>query len=680
MTPINRLAGGCLQPLGHLSARRRTVSTPRPGISHPGALDKSGVPDADIRGDGPVTPCGRLPVGIVAATLVAALLAAAAGALPWRDAILDGVEIGCAVALLVRALRPGHRLAWALLGVSLMARGAPATSSTRSTRTCRSRFADLGWLAFSPPAAAAVVLLTASRARGIGSACLAGRRDRRPCDRGGGRGDRARPRGGDLLRALARDRREPRLPSGGRLPAGARRRGPRGRRLVGPALPPPRHRPRPDRRRRRHLPRPLRSRGLAGPERARRALARGDHRHRGGRLGGGPRRRHGGRAGPAPDRGPGRRRRRGSRHHHRGPGPRPARVAGARDGHPPARDRALRAHVRGEGARARRATPAGGHRPADGPRQPPRLPRAPGRRGRRARGATAASWPWPCSTSTTSRRSTTSTATRSATACCARRAAPACAGAATGDVVARLGGEEFAWLMPETDGWSAWQAAERARAACAGAPFAGVGRVTVSAGVCDLARRAAARRALPPGRRRPLLGEGATGATSRFLYSARCRRGRCSAEERRAARARRRPLTEHPRPGARGGRARTPPPGATPSASPPSPRALADGRSAGRDARRRCCTRPPWCTTSARSASPTHLLFKPGALTAEEYEHGQGTPPSAPRSLADVLSPSRSPGSAATTSAWTASGYPDGLAGERSPRAPASSRSPTLGT
>ncbi|MGE3140302.1 MAG: diguanylate cyclase [Thermoleophilia bacterium] len=57
-----------------------------------------------------------------------------------------------------------------------------------------------------------------------------------------------------------------------------------------------------------------------------------------------------------------------------------------------------------------------------------------------------------------------------------------------GDVVGRLGGEEFGWLMPETDGMEAWQAAERARAAMAGAAFPEVGRVTVSAGVCDLAR------------------------------------------------------------------------------------------------------------------------------------------------------------------------------------------------
>ena len=57
-----------------------------------------------------------------------------------------------------------------------------------------------------------------------------------------------------------------------------------------------------------------------------------------------------------------------------------------------------------------------------------------------------------------------------------------------GDVLARIGGEEFAWLMPETDGMEAWQATERARAAMAETPFPEVGRVTVSGGVCDLER------------------------------------------------------------------------------------------------------------------------------------------------------------------------------------------------
>ncbi len=56
-----------------------------------------------------------------------------------------------------------------------------------------------------------------------------------------------------------------------------------------------------------------------------------------------------------------------------------------------------------------------------------------------------------------------------------------------GDIIARVGGEEFAWILPETDREGALAAAKRARHAIAGAPFDGVGRITTSAGVCALA-------------------------------------------------------------------------------------------------------------------------------------------------------------------------------------------------
>jgi diguanylate cyclase (GGDEF)-like protein len=55
-----------------------------------------------------------------------------------------------------------------------------------------------------------------------------------------------------------------------------------------------------------------------------------------------------------------------------------------------------------------------------------------------------------------------------------------------GEMVARIGGEEFAWILPETDGAGAVVAAERARRAIAGSPFPIAGRRTLSAGVCDL--------------------------------------------------------------------------------------------------------------------------------------------------------------------------------------------------
>jgi diguanylate cyclase (GGDEF)-like protein/PAS domain S-box-containing protein len=63
--------------------------------------------------------------------------------------------------------------------------------------------------------------------------------------------------------------------------------------------------------------------------------------------------------------------------------------------------------------------------------------------------------------------------------------------ARTKEVVARFGGEEFVWLLPETDGAEALRAAERARVAIASEPFGDAGFLTISAGVCEQSDAAA---------------------------------------------------------------------------------------------------------------------------------------------------------------------------------------------
>ena len=56
----------------------------------------------------------------------------------------------------------------------------------------------------------------------------------------------------------------------------------------------------------------------------------------------------------------------------------------------------------------------------------------------------------------------------------------------TGEHLARIGGEEFAWILPYADATGAEAAAERARQAVSAVPFGTVGTVTISAGVCEL--------------------------------------------------------------------------------------------------------------------------------------------------------------------------------------------------
>lgn len=56
------------------------------------------------------------------------------------------------------------------------------------------------------------------------------------------------------------------------------------------------------------------------------------------------------------------------------------------------------------------------------------------------------------------------------------------------ELLARCGGEEFGWLLPDSDRFDAHRAAERARQAIQDLAVPGVGPITISAGVCELAQ------------------------------------------------------------------------------------------------------------------------------------------------------------------------------------------------
>jgi diguanylate cyclase (GGDEF)-like protein len=55
-----------------------------------------------------------------------------------------------------------------------------------------------------------------------------------------------------------------------------------------------------------------------------------------------------------------------------------------------------------------------------------------------------------------------------------------------GDAVARIGGEEFAWIMPETNLPVAFDVAERVREAIAATDYGDATEVTISVGISEL--------------------------------------------------------------------------------------------------------------------------------------------------------------------------------------------------
>jgi diguanylate cyclase (GGDEF)-like protein/putative nucleotidyltransferase with HDIG domain len=232
-----------------------------------------------------------------------------------------------------------------------------------------------------------------------------------------------------------------------------------------------------------------------------------------------------------------------------------------------------------------------------------------------------------------------------------------------GDVLARIGGEEFAWLMPETDGMEAWQATERARAAMSEAPFPEVGRVTVSGGVCDL-ERADGSEALYRQADAALYWAKRNGRDVVFLYTPEAMEA--LGEEERAAELRRNQAFQSIRVLARAVDAKDP------STRRHSERvaALAEAiaRTLGWGVERVALLGEAALVHDVgKIAVSDSILFKPEVLTEAEMAKVSLHSALGAEMLSDVLSPEQASWVRAHHERWDGLGYPDGLAGEAVP-------------
>jgi diguanylate cyclase (GGDEF)-like protein/PAS domain S-box-containing protein len=232
-----------------------------------------------------------------------------------------------------------------------------------------------------------------------------------------------------------------------------------------------------------------------------------------------------------------------------------------------------------------------------------------------------------------------------------------------GDMIARIGGEEIAWLMPETEAMEAWQAVDRARELVARTAIGEVGAITVSAGVCDLAQAGTAGEL-------QRLAEGALywakqhGRDVAFLYSPKVVE-ELSAQER-ADRLQRLQALQSIRVLARAVDAKDS------STLEHSERvaelAVAIGAALGWEGEELVRLREAGLVHDVgKIGVPDRILFKPGRLTREEYEEIKQHARIGAEMVVDVLTPEQVAWVRGHHERWDGSGYPNGLRGEAIP-------------
>jgi diguanylate cyclase (GGDEF)-like protein/PAS domain S-box-containing protein len=232
-----------------------------------------------------------------------------------------------------------------------------------------------------------------------------------------------------------------------------------------------------------------------------------------------------------------------------------------------------------------------------------------------------------------------------------------------GDMLARVGGEEIAWLMPETEAMEAWTAVDRARELVARTTIGEVGTVSVSAGVCDLEQAGSAGEL-------QRLAEGALywakqhGRDVAFLYSPKVVE-ELSAQER-ADRLQRLQALQSIRVLARAVDAKDS------STREHSERvaelAVAIGAALGWEGEALVRLREAGLVHDVgKIGVPDRILFKPGRLTREEYEEIKQHARIGAEMVVDVLTPEQVAWVRGHHERWDGSGYPNGLSGERIP-------------
>jgi len=232
-----------------------------------------------------------------------------------------------------------------------------------------------------------------------------------------------------------------------------------------------------------------------------------------------------------------------------------------------------------------------------------------------------------------------------------------------GELVARVGGEEFAVILPDSDDLAAWQVAERLREAIRTHPFPAVGHMTASAGVCGLDQAGTAEELyrLADG---ALYWAKAHGRDVTFRYSPEVVHA-LSAEQR-AQHLERAQALQGVRLLAQAVDAKDP---LTQRHS----ERVADlaeelARALGWSPERMALLRQAALVHDVgKIGVPDRVLLKPGRLTSEEHEMVKGHVALTARLVADILTPEQVEWVRSHHERWDGTGYPDGLAGDDIP-------------